>query len=144
MDQQTLVRLWEEAWSDGIWYAPWEKARDLTAAQAAWVPQPGRHSVWQIVNHMLFWQDYTLRALAGNRPGRDGVDRRNWEAPSAASEPAWAQTRQRFAQSCTAIRDAVRMGGKGLERLVYHLPHESYHMGQIMYLRASQGLPPIE
>ncbi len=55
MDQQTLVKLWEEAWSDGIWYAPWEKALDLTAAQAAWVPQPGRHSSWQIVNHMLFW-----------------------------------------------------------------------------------------
>lgn len=33
---------------------------------------------------------------------------------------------------------------RGLERLVYHLPHESYHMGQIMYLRAMQGLPPLE
>lgn len=144
MDQQTLARLWEEAWSDGIWYAAWEKALDVTAAQAAWVPQSGRHSIWLIVNHMLFWQDYTLRALAGNKPGRDEVERRNWEEPAATSEPVWAKTRQRFAQSCAAIRDAIRGDGKGLERLVYHLPHESYHMGQIMYLRALQGLPPLE
>jgi hypothetical protein len=30
------------------------------------------------------------------------------------------------------------------ERPLYHLLHESYHFGQIMYLRAMQGLAPIE
>ena len=144
MDQQTLAKIWEEAWTDGIWYASWEKAIDVTAAQAAWKPEPGRHSIWQIFNHMLFWQDYTLRALAGDKAGRDEVDRRSWEEPLDPGESTWTQVRQRFAVSCRAMLDSMRAGGKSLERLVYHLPHESYHMGQIMYLRAMQGLPPIE
>jgi len=93
---------------------------------------------------MLFWQDYTRRSLAGDKPGRDEADRRNWEALTDVSERAWDQTRQRFAASCQAMAEAMRAGGTGLDRLVYHLPHESYHMGQIMYLRAMQGLPPLE
>jgi len=144
VDQQTLAKMWEEAWTDGVWYASWEKAIDVPAPQAAWKPLPGRHSIWQIVNHMLFWQDYTLRTLAGDKPGGEEVDRRNWEEPSDSGAPAWAQTQQRFAESCRVVLGAMRAGGKGLERLVYHLPHESYHMGQIMYLRAMQGLPPLE
>lgn len=53
------------------------------------------------------------------------------------------------AMSSKAMAGTVLMrigGGKAnpLDRLQYHLFHNSYHLGQIMYLRAMQGLKPIE
>lgn len=140
------VRMWEEAWTEGLWHATWEKALDgLTPSQAAWKPYPARHSIWQIVNHILFWQDYSLRLISGNKPAQEEVERGNWPDPAEISEDAWSEARRRFAESHQKMRDAMQTAdAKGLERLIYHLPHESYHFGQIMYLRALQGLPPIE
>lgn len=146
MDREVVIRLWEEAWSEGLWYATWEKALDgLSPAQAAWKPYPERHSIWQILNHMLFWQDYSLRLIAGNKPSREEAERGNWLDPAEVSQSAWADARRRFAGSCQKMRDAMNTADEeGFERLIYHLPHESYHFGQIMYLRALQGLAPIE
>jgi len=30
-----------------------------------------------------------------------------------------------------------------VEKLRYLLPHDAYHLGQVMYVRALQGLPAI-
>jgi hypothetical protein len=42
--------------------------QDLTPARAAWTPAPGRNSIWQIVNHVCGWREYTLSKFDG-RPG---------------------------------------------------------------------------
>jgi hypothetical protein len=148
MDPERLRKLWEEAMDEGVWYAPWSKALDgLTAAQAAWKPAEGRHSVWQLVNHIIFWQDYTLRSARGQKPTREEfaaeAKRRNWEEPAQASEGAWKDTRDKFLASYRAMVELVG-SPEAKERPLYHLLHESYHFGQIMYLRAMQGLAPIE
>lgn len=148
MERETLKKLWDEAWTEGLWYAPWRKAiDDLTAQQAAWKPDPRRHSIWQLVNHIVFWQDYTLRAARGQKPTREEFaserEWRNWEEPAEVTEPAWAGVRARFDQSYRAMVDLVSTGDE-LDRPLYHLLHESYHFGQIMYLRGMLGLEPIE
>lgn len=148
MQRERLKKLWEEAMSDGLWYAPWGKALDgLTPAQAAWKPAEGRHSIWQLVNHIIFWQDYTLRTARGQKPAREEFakesERRNWEEPADSSAAAWTEARDRFLASYRAMVDLVETA-EATDRLLYHLLHESYHFGQIMYLRAMQGLAPIE
>lgn len=143
MDRDTAVKMWEEAWNDGIWYASWQSAiAGMNARQAAWKPEPDRHSVWQIINHIMFWQDYSLRTLAGDKPSQEEVNRRNWEGVADVSDRAWEETQQRFRSSYQEMLEALRT--KPLDRIMYHIPHESYHMGQIMYLRALQGFEPIE
>ena len=108
MEREPLVKLWEEAWAEGLWAAAWSKTVEgLPPEQAAWKPQAEHHSIWQIVNHILFWREITFRRLAGGREPEQGDEGR-------------------------------------LNRLLYHLAHDSYHIGQIMYLRAMLGLPPIE
>lgn len=148
MERERLRKLWEEAMDEGVWYAPWSKAIDgLTAAQAAWKPAEGRHSIWQLVNHIVFWQDYTLRAARGQKPTREEfakeTERRNWEEPAQVSEAAWKDAREKFLASYRAMVDLAG-SPEATERPLYHLLHESYHFGQIMYLRALQGLAPIE
>ena len=137
---------WDEAWGEGLWIAPWSKAVDgLTAAQAAWSPGPGRHSIWQIVNHLIFWREYTLDVLAGKpKPSPEVRERLNFLAPERVTDEAWALTRERFAQTQRRIREALMDRQTPLDRIPYHVPHDAYHVGQIMYLRAMQGLAPIE
>lgn len=148
MERAELTKMWKDAWTDGLWYAPWGKAvDDLSPEQAAWHPMPDRHSIWQILNHIIFWQDYTLRSARGQKPDREAFAReqeeRNWEAPVRVTAQAWDETRRRFR---TSYEQMIALAGETdrLERPLYHLMHESYHVGQIMYLRALQGLPPIE
>ena len=148
MDREGLKTLWQEALTEGLWYAPWPKALDgLTPQQAAWKPQPQRHSIWQLLNHIVFWQDYTLRAARGEKPAREDfareTERRNWEEPAEISDAAWSGARERFMTSYRAMVELINTGDAA-ERPLYHLMHESYHFGQIMYLRAMQGLEPSE
>lgn len=148
MQREQLVELWQEVWTDGLWYTAWGKAiEDLTPQQAAWKPEPARHSIWQILNHIMFWQDYTLRSARGQKPDRETFAReqeqRNWEEPGQTSETNWSLTKRNFQASYEQMIALARSAEK-LDRPLYHLMHESYHFGQIMYLRAMQGLPAID
>lgn len=86
---------------------------------------------------------YTLRLLSADRPAQAEVDRRDWEEPAEVSERAWKETASRFGESHQKMYEAMKTSEK-IDRLIYHVPHEGYHIGQIMYLRALQGFPPIE
>ncbi len=146
MDRALLLKLWDESWDAGIWIAPWSKAvADLTPAQAAWTPGPGRHSIWQNVNHVCIWREYTLTRVDG-RPGptREQTERDNFTQPASPSADGWQKSLQRLRASHLAIREAIAAPVNSLERLPYHLGHDCYHLGQIMLLRGMQGLPVIE
>lgn len=145
MQRDDLLKHWNDAWTGGLWAAPWSKAiDDLTPVQAAWSPSQGRHSIWQIVNHMIFWRDDALRALTNTRAKELERERRNFEAPAEISPKAWDAVKRRFAETQQQVRDAIADPRNPLERLQYLTFHDSYHIGQIMYLRSMQGLKPIE
>ncbi len=146
-----VVSWWNEAWRSGLWAASWEKSiADLSAAQAAWSPAtpgvPGtRHSIWQIVLHMCFWREGWLRRVAtGQKLTPEEISRGNFPPVTDTSEPAWAETRRRFAETQTRFAAALADPAADTASLAYFLPHDCYHFGQINYLRAMQGLKPIE
>lgn len=146
MNQNILSKLWDESWADGIWIAPWDKALDsLTPAQAAWTPAPSRHSIWQIVNHVCIWREATLSRFDGRRgPSREDLERDNFAHPPTPDQAAWDVTRARLRATHDEIRKAIAKPEGPMDRLPYHLGHDCYHLGQIVYLRAMQGMPPIE
>ena len=145
MQREDLLSLWDKAWTDGLWAAPWSKALEgLTPQQAAWSPAPNRHSIWQIVNHMIFWREHDLRTFAGDKPSAEEQQRRNFEPTPAPTAEQWESTKKHFATTQSHIHDAIADPKKLIDRLQYHLFHDSYHFGQIMLLRALQGLKPIE
>ena len=60
-DREFISGWWNEAWTEGLWAAPWGKSLEgLTAEQAAWraPSEPGvdgeRHSIGQNVLHVVF------------------------------------------------------------------------------------------
>jgi uncharacterized damage-inducible protein DinB len=144
-DRQLLVRWFDEAHKDGLWAAPWNKAVEgLTPQQAAWQPARGRHSIWQIINHMMYWREHWRRSLVGDKPTPAERDRRNFEAPTDVTQAAWDKTLERLARSNKETRDLLADPATPLDGVQYFLPHDAYHIGQIMLLRALQGLPSIE
>lgn len=145
MERKALVELWGGAWEEGLWAAPWSKVLDgLTASQAAWKPHSARHSIWQVVRHLLFWREVTLRVARGEpEPDQAEVGRCSWEEPTRTDAGAWRETVQRFETSQRDMVEALTTTDRELERFHYHLFHDSYHTGQIMVLRAMQGLAPI-
>jgi uncharacterized damage-inducible protein DinB len=145
-DRQWLLDWWQKAWTEGLYHVGWGKALEgLTAQQAAWKPAPQRHSIWQVLHHILFWREYALRAMAGDKPDKAEINRRNWEEPAEVSDDAWQTARRRFADSHQQVLEAIgTVGEKELERLAPYIAHDSYHAGQIMTLRGLQDLPPLD
>lgn len=137
---------WDQAWSEGLWAAAWGKSVEgLTPAQAAWSPAPGRNSIWQIVLHMCFWREYALRrAQGGPTLPVEEIAKHNFPPIAQPTEAAWDDTRQRFERSHRSISAALRDPNPAHDRLTPLLAHDAYHVGQINYLRAMQGLKPIE
>jgi hypothetical protein len=146
MTREELLELWDEGWAGGMgWYAPWSQVLEgMTPEQAAWRPRPERHSIWQIAGHIMFWREVIVRSAAGEQVGDEERARRNFESPASVTQEAWDDLRRRFEDSHRRVRDVIENPStdlKNFQRLAYH---DSYHVGQIMYLRAMQGLSPIE
>ena len=157
MEREQLLRMWDELWESGLWAASLSKAvEDLTAQQAAWKPDlpPGeggrRHSIWQIVNHLMFWREVAVRrTMGGPSPDEREVASRNFDAPAPAdvrdvTSGNWQAAREKLGESHRLVRAAIADESLSLERFPYVLAHDCYHVGQIMMLRGMQGLKPIE
>lgn len=146
-DARTLLQsFWNNAWTEGLWAASWSKSIEgLTPEQAAWSPAVGRHSIWQIVLHMVFWRENELRRFAtGAPPSAEEVAKLNFPEITDTSREAWDAARARLLETQNRLAAIYADPSKDLERAKYLVPHDAYHFGQINYLRALQNLPPIE
>lgn len=145
MSPNVVHQLWQDSWAGDIWITPWSQALDgLTPEQAAWSPAPGRHSIWQLVGHILFWRQTTFDRIAG-RPARTGDTPHDeqFPQPQRVDAASWDALRDRLHASHERMQAYLADPSHGNERPRYHLAHDAYHLGQIMYLRALQGLSPL-
>ncbi|HEV8338455.1 MAG TPA: DinB family protein [bacterium] len=156
-----LLSTLEEIFEKGEWgaHAPLlASVRDLTPVQAAWSPAPERKSIWQNVNHVTFWKTYLLSRMAGEPARPSGWYRDlDWREITEVTDENWRGAIDRLVEAeATVLAELGRRQDADLEELIvgtkvpiYHwvqriIAHDCYHCGQIMYLRALQGLPPIE
>ena len=132
--------------------------QDLAAAQAAWKPSPERKSIWEIANHVAFWTEYFVSRMAGEPPRPSGWYKDlQWQGLPEVTEDGWREAIQRLRDAHEAFK--AELAKRTDEQLEQPLPggrtplfayiqtevtHRCYHCGQIMYLRALQGLPPLE
>lgn len=140
------------------WQPPLSHAvAGLTAAQAAWKPSPERHSIWQIVRHVLHWKRGVLQAWDGDPPDYRQMSEADW--PDATGDDAawerdvralhnlYADLRRKLEAAGQADLDQTRPWYRDAPpravatRVLHMLTHDIYHAGQIQYLRALQGIP---
>lgn len=154
-----LLELLEATSTKEFWHPPLHMAiSGLTAEQAAWKPSPERHSIWQIVKHLIHWKSGVLRYLDGDPPDFGEMEALDW-VDAAGDQAAWDADVQALQDMTASFRERLQtLGEEGLQRalltyrqsaqptvvarrLMWIFTHDAYHAGQIQYLRALQEIP---
>ena len=146
-----LRRMLDESYEKKAWQGPNLRGalRGVTAAQAAWRPAPGRHSVWELVAHAAYWKYAVARMLAGGKRGAFPENGSNWFARSGPpTDRAWKadvanlDAQHRKLREGVVALEASDLGRKPpgskytTDTLVYGVvSHDVYHTGQIQILK---------
>lgn len=102
------------------------------------------HSLFQLVNHMIYWQDWAVKWLDGKKPPIPKHASGSWpDNPGPATAEDWKRTVQDFQKGLAALdrrsRGADLLAKPGrksrLEMLQTIASHNSYHLGQAVTLR---------
>jgi uncharacterized damage-inducible protein DinB len=136
------------------WHPPLlPSVEHLTAAQAAFVSE-GRNSIWKIVEHMALWKAYMAGRMAGQPKRPAGwAKEADWKALPEVTDEAWQATIRRLIDAQAGVK--AELTRRSDDELNQTLPgtdvplsaiiqgiiaHDSYHCGQIHYIRAIQGI----
>jgi len=125
------------------WFVPANTAVEgLTPEQASWQDGKGNHSIGQLANHLVFWNQEELAKFKGEPPVKFSGD--NNETFNNFDSKKWAATVQQLDQVMTEWEKAVEAADdKKLESwysIIAHIgTHNAYHIGQIIYIRKQQG-----
>jgi len=139
-----LLRIIDQAYEQGAWHGPnlKQSLRGVSAKDAAWRPQPGRHNIWEIAVHAAYWKYVVRRRLRGDPRGSFPLSGSNWFArPISPTEKAWRADRALLEQEHKKLRQAVgNLGHTGLRGVSWDVVfgvafHDVYHAGQIRLLR---------
>ncbi|MDN4593665.1 DinB family protein [Polycladomyces subterraneus] len=121
----------------------------VRADEAAWQPHANSHSIWQIVNHIVFWNENILRNLQGNATPVNIDNSATFGEPGdPTDEASWQATVERMKEVCTNIQLTLSDWDESRfdtpydnSALSYKLVladlamHDAYHIGQILYIR---------
>jgi DinB family protein len=155
---EAALQLIDEAFVKKAWHGPNLRGtiRGLTAAEAAWRPGPGRHSVWELVVHAAYWKYAVRRRLTGEKRGSFAYQGSNWfprpdagdEGGADANEAAWQRDVRLLVEEHRKLRAVVAslsdrdLGrpASGHRTLVGVLvrgiaAHDLYHAGQIQVVK---------
>jgi uncharacterized damage-inducible protein DinB len=136
------------AFDGNAWHGPalLELLEDVDGATAAARPVPEAHSIWELVLHIVAWDDAGLRRLSGKKWQPAGLE--NFPRVSAPTKGEWRKavagmrrTHETLVRTVSALPEA-RLGDRvpGKRYDFYHLlhgivQHELYHAGQIAILK---------
>lgn len=112
------------------------------------------HSVWELLSHMVYWQDFMLAYLKGDHPASPKHAKDSWpdsQAPDNSDE--WKHMLSRFLEGLQeaeleAAKDLTEKKGGGRDRtraewLMSIALHNTYHAGQVaMVRRMTESWPP--
>jgi uncharacterized damage-inducible protein DinB len=125
------------------WFVPANTAVEgLSAEQASWKDGSGNHSIGQLANHLIFWNQRNLAKFKGEAPEKFSGN--NDETFNQFDSKKWAATVQQLDQVMTEWEKAVEgADDKKLEEWAPTIArigtHNAYHIGQIIFIRKLQG-----
>jgi uncharacterized damage-inducible protein DinB len=137
-----------QGWHGGP--TPVGAVRGLTAADAAWRPPGGAHSIWELTLHIAYWNYAVRRRITGADSARFPRSPSNWpEPPARPTDAAWDADRALLLDGHTRLTEAIRtvpparLGERpaGAKKWTYGelitgiAQHDAYHTGQIQLLK---------
>lgn len=122
----------------------------LSAEQVEGLP----YTIYQLVSHMNYWQDFMLTHVRGEEPAHPVSPQASWPSePSAPDEASWQQQLDDFLQGidsacelATTLELAKPLVHIQTETVAGFLrniaSHNTYHLGEIVAIRRIQGAWP--
>jgi hypothetical protein len=130
----------DEAFDKPSWHGPNLRGalRGVTAEQAAWRPQPKRHSIWELTLHAAYWKYVVRRRITHEKRGSFQLKGSNFfPVPDPPTAAAWRQSLAILAEEHSALRAAVAGLASPLPARIIRgaAAHDLYHAGQIQLLK---------
>ncbi|CAL1519536.1 DinB family protein [Chitinophaga sp. MM2321] len=125
------------------WFVPVNIAVEgLTPAQANWKDSSGNHSIGQLVQHLIFWNQRQLDKFNGKPEQPFSGD--NNETFSAVDQASWDATVKKIDTVLTELEKVIEQSDEQTlapwYTIIAHISaHNAYHIGQMLYIRKQQG-----
>ncbi|MCM3707975.1 MULTISPECIES: DinB family protein [Cytobacillus] len=142
-------------WHENEWFASMDQAlHEVNAAEAAWTSSGQSNSIWQIVNHLIFWNEDVIHRIKGTENPQKAEDNEvTFGNPGdPEDESRWAQTVQHLNEVMGELKEVITelndeqlkapyaANSNSIERLLSNIMmHDTYHVGQIVLLRKLQS-----
>jgi uncharacterized damage-inducible protein DinB len=149
--QSCLLEQFTACYDENNWFVSLKSALSgVTAEQASWKPANVDNSIWESVNHLIFWNETYLRRYRGELNEPQDIENK---ATFRSSETDWQATLSKLDAVMQEWREKLKtIDDEKLESPVnaqYQAPwrvplahqniHNAYHIGQILLLRKLQG-----
>ena len=151
-DDKVLSQIVGRALSGEGAHAATENAFDGLDWKVAAVQPPGvPHSIFELLAHTSYWQDWVLQWLDGKDPAVPKHAAGSWpKKPAPASAEEWKREVRNFCVGLDKLEGRCRkvdlLGAIGktsrLQMLHAIASHTSYHIGQVVMLRQLLGKWP--
>lgn len=136
------------------WFVSMEVALEgITSVEAAWSYNQS-NTIWQIVNHLIFWNNDVIHRLKGTvNPKQANNNEDTFGEPgSPEDEIGWEQTLSELHGVMQGLRDVIASLDDGTLDLPYRensastrrllsniMMHDTYHIGQVVLMRKLQS-----
>lgn len=125
------------------WFVPVNVALEgLTAEQALWNDGSGNHSIAQLTSHLIFWNDRLLSKFKGLK--EESFSGNNEETFLAHDKKSWEEVTKKIDAVFTEWEKLIEAADENKLKDWYPTianmsTHNTYHTGQIVYIRKLQG-----
>jgi len=149
--KEVLIEQHTACYDENNWFVAVKSAIDgLTSEEAAWKPDGADNSIWEEVNHLIFWNERWLQRYRGELKEPQDVEN---TGTFKSEESDWHGTCQKLFAVMDGWREKLKViTHEKLDSPVndqYKAPwwspiaqqniHNAYHTGQIVLLRKLQG-----
>jgi uncharacterized damage-inducible protein DinB len=141
--KQVLLNQLKSTHNQEEWFAPLNIAIEgITPEQANWKPKGKDHSIAELTNHMIFWNQENLAKFldqpvpkfsGNNNETFTSVDKNTWPVTIRQADSVLINW-----ENAIAAADDAKLE-KWYETIAHISTHNAYHTGQIVYIRKLQG-----
>jgi uncharacterized damage-inducible protein DinB len=147
-----LLSALRQAFGPRGWQGPTVQSvlRGVTASNALRRPHPRRHNIWELVLHLAYWTHVARERITGEKTPFPRAPRNFPNPPKRADTKAWrADVALLAAEHRALVRLVTRRSPRQLaaragrwtvaDTVLGVALHDTYHAGQIGYLRKVLG-----
>lgn len=151
MTKDVLIEQHNACYDENVWFVAVKNAiAGLTAGQAAWKPDGADNTIWEEVNHIIFWNERWIQRYRGQLTYPEDIEN---TGTFKSEESDWKATCEKLFAVMDEWREILdEITDENLNSPVsdqYKEPwfkplaqqniHNAYHTGQILLLRKLQG-----